>query len=172
VAANELDLVNVRWGFAIESMFNQGRISNGTATANAKNTASIAAYGNSMFEATDTVSNGSAACTAQAQAVAQRFGFVYYRPVAVELSSANLAAASDSSRDELAELMSLNGLWQRVNLTVTPTGGTSKLTRHLIIGRTISATPKDTRISLNLVGRNQFQSFILDTSELDFERLA
>lgn len=171
-AANELDVVEIEWDFAIDALLNQARISNGTNTANVKNTTSINAYGNSLFEATDTINASLASATAQAQAVSQRFGFVYYRPVAVTLTSANLANGSDSSFDDLLELLSYNGLWQRVELTVKPTGGTSKLTKHLILGRTIDATPKDTRIRLNLVGQNQFQSFILNTSTLDFERLA
>lgn len=171
-ANNELDVVDIEYGYAIENLANQARISNGTNTANVKYTTSINAYGNAMFEATDTINANLASATTQANAVSQRFGFLSYRPIAVTLTSANLANANDGSDDVLAELLSINGLWQRVELTVTPTGGTSKLTKHLILSRSINATPKDTTIRLGLVGQNQFQSFILNTSELDFERLA
>lgn len=171
-ANNELDVTEIEYDHNTQMLLNQAQVSNGTNTANVKNTASINSFGASLFQAIDTINASLASATTQAQAVSQRFGFVYYRPVAVTLTSANLANANDGSDDVLAELLSLNGLWQRVELTVTPTGGTSKLTKHLILGRTIDATPKDTRIRLNLVGQNQFQSFILNTSELDYERLA
>lgn len=171
-AANKLDFTAVEYGFAVDNLLNEAEVSNGTNTATYRNTASITAYGASTFSATETTNATLASCQAQAQAVAQRFGQVYYRPIRVSMSSANLRKSHDDSCDDFGNLLSYNGLWQRLDLTATPTGGTSKTTNHMIMGRTINATPGETIVDLFLVGRNQFQSFILDTSKLDFERIA
>lgn len=171
-ATNKLDFTAVEYGFAVDNLLNQSEVSNGTNTATYRNNPSINSYGASAFTATDTVNESLVSCRKQAETVAQRFGQVYYRPIRVSMSSANLRKSHDDSCDDFGNLLSYNGLWQRLDLTATPTGGTSKTTNHMIMGRTINATPGETIVDLFLVGRNQFQSFILNTSELDFERIA
>ena len=66
-------------------------------------------------------------------------------------------------------------IWQPAEITYTPTGCPEQTVMAVIKGRTVSATPDQTTITLDLVTANQYQSFILDDQYLgvlDKNRLA
>ena len=116
-------------------------------------------YNDDTYEAGGTTYLGSDATAGQ---LANRLSSSTWTPRRLTTTTATLADLPAGSSDELADLFDMaGGLWQRCNITYTPTGGSSTTSRCMIMGRTIQATPGRCTITLELVPADDFQPFIL-----------
>ena len=79
---------------------------------------------------------------------------------------------ADTSETAWRSLLAIDsGLWQRTKITWTGSGASSQTAYCVIKGRRIDVTPQDTRITLMLGNWADNHSFILDTDQLDVDRL-
>ena len=106
----------------------------------------------------------------------ERFGDVIFAPISLTFTSKQMESAANASAPFYNKLLDIStAIWQPAEITYTPTGCPEQTVVALIKGRTVTATPDQTIITLDLVTANQYQSFILNDQYLgvlDKNRLA
>ena len=80
--------------------------------------------------------------------------------------------AADAAKSNWEALLGISsGLWQRATITWTGSGAAVQTAYAIIKGRRISVTPQDTLVTLTLGNWADNHGFILDTDQLDVDRL-
>jgi hypothetical protein len=102
-----------------------------------------------------------------------RYGTSRFTPTEMQLSATLVKTrAADTAHSKWYNLLSItNGLWQRVTVTWTGSGAASQTAYCVIKGRTINVTPDDTLVTLSLGNWADNHSFILNTDQLNTDRL-
>jgi len=98
-----------------------------------------------------------------------RYADMNFTPQELEISLGAINKNIDSSSRQLyADLLDCRtGIWNVAKITYTPTGAGSSLTYScVIVGRTITATPTDTRIKFELRCAEDNQSLKLDDANI------
>lgn len=106
----------------------------------------------------------------------ERFGDIIFAPISLTFTSTQMESAANASEPFYNKLLDIStAIWQPAEITYTPTGCAEQTVVAVIKGRTVSATPEQTTITLDLVPASQYQSFILNDNYLgvlDQNRLA
>ena len=98
-----------------------------------------------------------------------RFANPRYATTSLQVTAAMVKErASDSHATAWADLLSVeNGIWAGASVEFTPAGRPGSITDHaLVIGRTITATPSDTTVTLALRPSIDYGTFTLDSAAL------
>lgn len=146
-------------------------------TAVATNSTSLSDYGASAYRASECYHRFVSEIAGTAEQWVNVFGDVSWTPRSLSTSVATMdpSPASSAEQEEITLLLDMTGgLWNRVDITHTLTGGTSQTSQCMIVGRRINATPDDTSLTLSLVPAADFQTFVLgdaDFGVLDQNRL-
>jgi len=173
-AAGQLAATSLDVGYNDRQRINWASITSASTTNTREhvNTAAVNQYGVQAFTASSSLNYNDDTYTAggttylgsdaTAAQLANRFSSTAWTPRRLTTTVAALSDLPAGSSDELAGLFDMaGGLWQRCNITYTPTGGSSTTSRCMIMGRTIQATPGRCTITLELVPADDFQPFIL-----------
>ena len=178
VSGTELPFETLRTGYDESMLTNNVEIINasGSITITDFNDASTTKYGQRFrsygqggFSLTETMRN-------TASSWVERFGDVIFAPISLTFTSTQMESAANAAEPFYNKLLDIStAIWQPAEITYTPTGCPEQTVMAVIKGRTVSATPDQTTITLDLVTANQYQSFILDDQYLgvlDKNRLA
>jgi len=142
-------------------------------TEQTANSTAINTYGSRTVAFTSTFSETDTKSANMATKLVNRYGTSRFTPTEMQLSATLVKTrAADTAHSKWYNLLSItNGLWQRVTVTWTGSGAASQTAYCVIKGRTINVTPDDTLVTLSLGNWADNHSFILDTDQLDTDRL-
>lgn len=171
----------------VEVGFNTDDITNLTYAASAvsglagqtvSDTVSLDKYGSRPRRFTRTANDSEADLTNVAGFWTNRQSTVRYTPARLKFTVQTVEAKLVNSLDVQLLVRSVFDysicLFQRVNVTYTPTGGTSVTAPAVIYSRRIDARPGNTTVTLDLLPGLDYSSFVLDSSTfgvLDQNRL-
>ena len=178
VSGTELPFETLRTGYDESMLTNNVQIGNasGSITIERFNDDSTTKYGQRFRSYTQGGFSLTAVITSTAYSWVNRFGDVIFAPISLTFTSTQMESAANAAEPFYNKLLDIStAMWQPAEITYTPTGCPEQTVVALIKGRTVSATPDQTTITLNLVTANQYQSFILDDQYLgvlDKNRLA
>lgn len=168
-ASNELPITAIDRGYDIERVINQATIRSSftTNTVTAVDSASTQTVGIKSLWASESTMLSDTDTQRMADNIVERFSNIHFQARKISIDSATLADITANSKEETAALLDVGkGLWQAATVTYTPTGGSQTTDNCLIAGRTISAVPGRTTITLDLLPAQDYQSFVLDSSVL------
>jgi hypothetical protein len=139
-----------------------------TATASTNTT-----YGNRTTQYLSTLTETDATSLEVATRLVNRYSTSRFNPVQIKTNARLVRSqAADAAEDEWRYLLSIRyGLWQRTIVTWTGSGAASQTAYCVVKGRTINVTPADTVVTLTLGNWADNHGFILDTDQLDVDRL-
>jgi hypothetical protein len=144
--------------------------STNTSTINKGNQTSVDKYGKRSLlndEAGFYQGNTSGAMSDTLANLVGRMSEVTYEPEQITVKLSSVVAEQSGAKVIVGYLLDvLRGMWQACKIQYTPTGGTLTTTASVIVGRTISATPQDTTITLDLLPAVNYQSFTLNSDIL------
>jgi len=143
------------------------------ASTNTTNSGSQTTYGSRTAAYTNTFIRNATDVQTMATRLTNRYGTSRFTPVEIS-SSATLVKrlAASAAHSKWASLLSIEeGLWQRLKITWTGSGASSQTAYCVIKGRRISVTPADTVVTLSLGNWADNHAFILDTDQLNVDRL-
>ena len=105
--------------------------------------------------------------------LANRYSTSRFNPTSIRISASMVKArCSNSAASNWADLLSIvQGIWQRTVITWTGSGADSQTAESVVKGRRIDVTPQDTVVTLTLGNWADNHGFILDTDQLDVDRL-
>jgi hypothetical protein len=130
-------------------------------------------YGNRSQTFSNTWVADATAANRLANLLVNRYSNSRFSPVSLQTSASLVKRlASDSAVGKWRHLLDIEkGLWQRLKVTWTGSGASSQTAYCVIKGRRISVTPADTVVTLNLGNWADNHGFILDTDQLNVDRL-
>lgn len=130
-------------------------------------------YGNRTVQYLSTLNDTDADALTVATRLTNRYSTSRFRPVQLQVNARMIATrASDAAKSRWEALLGISsGLWQRVVISWTGSGATLQSAVLVIKGRRISVTPQDTLVTLTLGNWADNHGFILDTDQLDVDRL-
>jgi hypothetical protein len=141
--------------------------STNTSTINKGNQTSVDKYGKRSLlnsAAGFYQGNTSGAMSDTLANLVSRMNEVTYQPEQITVKLSSVVADTPTPKVLVGYLLDvLRGMWQACKIQYTPTGGTLTTTASVIVGRTISATPQDTTITLDLLPAVNYQSFTLNS---------
>ena len=162
-------------GFNNDTLINQAQIkaSFTGATAQTVTNSTNTSYGNRTVQFTSTLNLSDTESAATATLLTNRYSTSRFTPVQLSLTASMVKKyCADTSETAWRSLLAIDsGLWQRTKITWTGSGASSQTAYCVIKGRRIDVTPQDTRITLMLGNWADNHSFILDTDQLDVDRL-
>lgn len=102
-----------------------------------------------------------------------RYGQARFTPLSLSLTATLVKRlAASAAHQKWHSLLGIStGLWQKAKITWTGSGAASQTAYCVIKGRRISVTPAETVVTLSLGNWTDNHSFILDTDQLDVDRL-
>ncbi len=135
--------------------------------------ANLNKYGARTVSFTSTFSPDDTYSLNMANKLVNRYGNTRFTPTSLQTSASLVKArAADAAKSKWAALLSIqNGIWQKAKITWTGSGAASQTAYCVVKGRTINVTPDDTLVTLSLGNWADNHSFILDTDQLDTDRL-
>lgn len=143
------------------------------ATTTTQTAATLTSYGNRTVSFLSTFVADATAAETMASRLANRYGNSRFTPISLSTSATLVKRlAADAAHSKWASLLSIEqGLWQRVKITWTGSGVASQIAYCVIKGRQINVTPDDTVVTLILGNWADNHAFILDTDQLNTDRL-
>lgn len=139
-----------------------------TATASTNTT-----YGNRTTQYLSTLNETDAGALEVATRLVNRYSTSRFNPVQIKTNARLVKSqAADAAEDEWRYLLSIKyGLWQRTIVTWQGSGASTQTAYCIVKGRSINVTPADTVVTLTLGNWADNHGFILDTDQLDVDRL-
>lgn len=169
-ASGQLPITAMDRGYNVDQLINQVSITSlyTTNTSTSVSATSAGTIGIKSVFVSESSMKTDADTQAMADNVVARFSNVRFTPRRMIVDSAALTGTNSGSSDELADLLDVRrGLWQAATLEYTPTGASTATTDVCVIsGRSISAVPGRTTITLELLPAVDYQSFVLDSTTL------
>ena len=143
------------------------------ATTTTETAGTLTSYGNRTVNFLSTFVADATAASTMALRLVNRYGNSRFTPISLSTSATLVKRiAADAAHSKWASLLSIEeGLWQRVKITWTGSGASSQTAYCVIKGRRISVTPADTVVTLSLGNWVDNHAFILDTDQLNVDRL-
>lgn len=161
--------------FNNDTLINQAQVkavSTGATTQTSTNSTNTS-YGNRTVQYLAVLTESDAKSLDQATILTNRYGTSRFNPVSIR-TTANMvkARAADAAEQSWRELLGIaTGIWQRTVITWQGSGASSQTAYCVIKGRRINVTPEDTVVTLMLGNWADNHAFILDTDQLDVDRL-
>lgn len=169
------DIEGFTQSFNNDELMTQVNIKGNFPSATTSNAVSgdIGTYGNRNVQYTNTFVFNQTASDAMANNLINRFSNVKFVPASLGISAKQVKAyAADAAHSKWYKLLGIEtGLWQKCKITWTGSGAASQTKYSIIKGRSINVTPDNTYVSLRLADWVNNHSFILDTDQLDTDRL-
>lgn len=108
-----------------------------------------------------------------ADRLTNRYSTSRFDPVQIETSALLVKRVADNAaHSKWRMLLSIDtGIWQKLKVTWTGSGADEQTASCVIKGRTFNVTPADTILTLHLGNWADNHGFILDSDELDVDRL-
>lgn len=130
-------------------------------------------YGNRTVQYLSTLNDTDADALTVATRLTSRYSTSRFTPVQLQVNARMIASrAADAAKSNWEALLGISsGLWQRATITWTGSGAAVQTAYAIIKGRRISVTPQDTLVTLTLGNWADNHGFILDTDQLDVDRL-
>lgn len=167
---DQIPFVGIDIGYQLDKMVNSVQITNVTTSADVDsfNTASVIANGARNASYTALICTTTEAAQTQADRLVNRFSTPRYFPRSITTNYAAISATGlSTTRDTIADLLQLDGLWNRCTVTYTPTGHSTPITDYCVIsGVRVDAVPGDMQITFDLLPGVDYQAFVLDSSTL------
>lgn len=173
-SAGDMPYLIVERGWTIDLLKNRASITKQNAgietpvQQTAVATESVNKYGESSVVVGSTVHEYNADALVAAERWANRFDTPRFVPRVLQTSTRLLQSAPSGTGESVHwALSSLRSLWNRFDITFTPTGAVSSQTdRCVAMSRRIDATPGDTTITYELLPYEDVTSFVLDSDTL------
>ena len=161
--------------FNNDTLINQAQVkgvSTGQTTQTSTNTTNTS-YGNRTVQFLATLAVTDTAALDQATILTNRYGTSRFNPVSIRTTASMVKArAADAAETTWRNLLGIaTGIWQRTVITWQGSGASSQTAYCVIKGRQINVTPQDTVVTLMLGNWADNHAFILDTDQLDVDRL-
>lgn len=161
--------------FNNDTLINQAQVkgvSTGQTTQTSTNTTNTS-YGNRTVQFFATLAVTDTAALDQATILTNRYGTSRFNPVNIRTTASMVKArAADAAETTWRSLLGIaTGIWQRTVITWQGSGASSQTAYNVIKGRRIDVTPQDTVVTLMLGNWADNHAFILDTDQLDVDRL-
>ena len=161
--------------FNNDTLINQAQIkgvSTGQTTQTSTNSTNTS-YGNRTVQYLATLAFNDTAALDQATILTNRYGTSRFNPVTIRTSASMVKArAADAAETTWRNLLGIvTGIWQRTVITWQGSGASSQTAYCVIKGRQINVTPQDCVVTLTLGNWADNHAFILDTDQLDVDRL-
>ena len=161
--------------FNNDTLINQAQIkavSTGATTQTSTNSTNTS-YGNRTVQYLATLASNDTAALDQATILTNRYGTSRFNPVSIRTTASMVKArAADAAETTWRNLLGIaTGIWQRTVITWQGSGASSQTAYCVIKGRQINVTPQDTVVTLMLGNWADNHAFILDTDQLDVDRL-
>lgn len=130
-------------------------------------------YGNRTVQYLSTLNDTDADALTVATRLTNRYSTSRFTPVQLQVNARMIASrAADAAKSNWEALLGISsGLWQRATITWTGSGASVQTGYAVIKGRRISVTPQDTLVTLTLGNWADNHGFILDTDQLNGDRL-
>lgn len=161
--------------FNNDTLINQAQVrgvATGLTTQTSTN-ASNTSYGNRTVQFLSTLNETDTQAQTVATRLTNRYSTSRFTPVSLRVTAsmvkARCANAAQTTWEALLGISS--GIWQRTKITWSGSGASSQTAYCVIKGRRIDVTPQDTVVTLTLGNWADNHSFILDTDQLDVDRL-
>ena len=169
VAAGELPFRNLERSFNVDQMTNAAQITRVGQTVTQTHTgATVGIYGPRVRIYQSGASTNDNALQ-DAKDWVKRFEYSRFVAERVQVTASMVTQhAADADYGIWADLLHpQEGIWAGASVSYTPAGlGSSRLSRSLITGRTIKATPADTTVTLTLRPAIDYGTFTLDSATL------
>lgn len=133
----------------------------------------INTYGSRTQRFTATFVKDATEASNMATKLVNRYSTSRFSPASIQTSATLVKRlADDSAVGKWRHLLDVEkGFWQRVKITWTGSGASSQTAYCVIKGRRISVTPADTVVTLSLGNWADNHAFILNTDQLNTDRL-
>lgn len=173
-SSGEIGFRELKRGWTIDLLKNRADVTKGNAgietpvQQSSVSAGSVDAYGESAVTVTETVHELNSDALVAAERWAHRFDTPSFVPRVLTTSLGLLSSSPAGSGVSVHfALSAVRSLWNRFDVTYTPTGAVSARTdRCVAVRRSINATPEDTTITYDLVPYVDATSFVLDSSVL------
>lgn len=161
--------------FNNDTLINQAQVkavSTGATTQTSTNSTNTS-YGNRTVQYLAVLTESDAKSLDQATILTNRYGTSRFNPVSIRTTASMVKArAADAAETTWRNLLGIaTGIWQRTVITWQGSGASSQTAYCVIKGRQINVTPQDTVVTLMLGNWADNHAFILDTDQLDVDRL-
>jgi len=167
-AGTELPFRSLKRTFQLDQLTNAARITRQDTGYVATDEQAMADFGPRLREYV-TASRLDADADTDAENWTLRFANPRYATTSLQVSASMVKErASDSHATAWADLLSVeNGIWAGASVEFTPAGRPGAITDYaLVVGRTITATPSDTTVTLALRPSIDYGTFTLDSAAL------
>jgi hypothetical protein len=167
-AGTELPFRALKRTFQLDQLTTAARITRADTSYVATSEAAQSTYGSRLREYV-TASRSDSDTDEDAANWTLRFANPRYATTSLQVTAAMVKErASDSHATAWADLLSVeNGIWAGASVEFTPAGRPGAITDHaLVVGRTITATPSDTTVTLALRPSIDYGTFTLDSAAL------
>lgn len=167
-ASTELPFRSLKRTFQLDQLTNAARITRQDTGYVATDEQATATYGPRLREYV-TASRLDADADTDAENWTLRFANPRYTTTSLQVTASMVKErASDSHATAWANLLSVeDGIWAGASVQFTPAGRPGAITDYsLIVGRTITATPSDTTVTLALRPSIDYGTFTLDSAAL------
>lgn len=162
-------------GFNNDTLINQAqtKASFTGAVAQIATASTNTSYGNRTVQYTSTLNLSDTETAAIGSRLVNRYSTSRFSPVQLSLTASMVKKyCPDTAESQWRYLLSIDlGIWQRAKITWQGSGAATQTAYCVIKGRRIDVTPQDTRITLMLGNWADNHGFILDTDQLDADRL-
>ena len=169
------DVFTFQQGFNNDTLITGASIkgSFGGATTQTSTATTVNTYGNRTSAYLATYVETDTAASTMATKLVNRYGTSRFTPISLQLSATLVKRlAADAAVSKWRHLLDVEkGFWQRAKITWTGSGAASQTAYCVIKGRRISVTPADTVVTLTLGNWADNHAFILDTDQLNVDRL-
>lgn len=130
-------------------------------------------YGNRTVQYTSTLHETDAQALATASLLTARYSTSRFQPTQIVVKASQVKQFCNTSAESIwVNLLSIDkGLWQRAKITWKGTNANTQTAYAIIKGRKIDVTPSDTVVTFRLGNWADNHSFILNTDQLDSDRL-
>lgn len=147
-------------------------VSTGATTQTSTNSTNTT-YGNRTVQYLAVLTESDTKSLDQAKLLTNRYGTSRFNPVNIRTTASMVKArAADAAETTWRNLLSIaTGIWQRTVITWQGSGASSQTAYCVIKGRRIDVTPQDTVVTLMLGNWADNHAFILDTDQLNVDRL-
>ncbi len=147
-------------------------VSTGATTQTSINSSNTT-YGNRTVQYLAVLTESDAKSLDQATLLTNRYGTSRFNPVNIRTTASMVKArAADAAETTWRNLLGIaTGIWQRTVITWQGSGASSQTAYCVIKGRQINVTPQDTVVTLILGNWADNHAFILDTDQLNTDRL-
>ena len=161
--------------FNNDTLINQAQIQGVSSgqTVQTSTNSSNTSYGNRTVQYLAVLTESDQKSLDQATLLTNRYGTSRFNPVTIRTTASMVKArAADAAEGTWRKLLGIaTGIWQRTEITWQGSGASSQTAYCVIKGRQINVTPQDTVVTLMLGNWADNHAFILDTDQLDVDRL-